>query len=140
MDTLAAPWTAPEIETLIRDWQSGKSASLIAAELRRSRNAVCGKVHRLGLPLGATQRIQMRAPSQSRRPLLTQPIQNDPPGKPHKPVRLFNLRSHHCRALLDASNQANPLYCGKPTVWLASGARSSYCAEHHKKFHQRRAP
>lgn len=43
-------WTEREIEILKARWSDGLSASEIALELRRfTRNAVLGKVHRLGL-------------------------------------------------------------------------------------------
>ena len=44
-------WTDDRIETLKRYWQDGYSASQIAQRLGGvTRNAVIGKVHRLGLP------------------------------------------------------------------------------------------
>jgi GcrA cell cycle regulator len=44
------PWTEERVEILKRLWQEGLSASQIAAELGGvTRNAVIGKVHRLGL-------------------------------------------------------------------------------------------
>ena len=44
-------WTRERVETLTNLWKSGKSASQIADELGEgvSRNAVIGKIHRLGL-------------------------------------------------------------------------------------------
>ena len=44
------PWTAERVESLTKLWQEGLSASQIAARLGDvTRNAVIGKVHRLGL-------------------------------------------------------------------------------------------
>ncbi|WP_415639385.1 GcrA family cell cycle regulator, partial [Paracoccus nototheniae] len=43
-------WTDERVETLKRMWSEGQSASAIAKELGGvTRNAVIGKVHRLGL-------------------------------------------------------------------------------------------
>ncbi|MEF9604761.1 GcrA cell cycle regulator, partial [Paracoccus sp. PXZ] len=43
-------WTDERVETLKRMWAEGQSASQIAKELGGvTRNAVIGKVHRLGL-------------------------------------------------------------------------------------------
>ena len=44
-------WTDERVEQLRKLWLDGKSASQIAAELANgiTRNAVIGKVHRLGL-------------------------------------------------------------------------------------------
>ena len=48
-------WTDERVETLKKLWGDGLSASQIAAELGGiTRNAVIGKVHRLG-PLGPRQ-------------------------------------------------------------------------------------
>ncbi len=64
-------WTDERVETLKKLWQEGHSASQIAKHLGGvTRNAVIGKVHRLGLSGRA-------APSQPTRPLY----------KPNRPVR-----------------------------------------------------
>jgi GcrA cell cycle regulator len=64
-------WTDERVETLKKLWQEGHSASQIAKQLGGvTRNAVIGKVHRLGLSGRA-------APSQPARPLY----------KPTRPAR-----------------------------------------------------
>ena len=71
-------WTDERVETLKKLWQDGLSASQIAAELGGvTRNAVIGKVHRLGLsgrgqPTSSVKR-QRRAQAPARRPA-RQPI------------------------------------------------------------------
>ena len=67
-------WTDERVEALKRLWQEGLSASQIAAEIGGvTRNAVIGKVHRLGLsgrgqPTSTAKR-QRRSPQQApRRP------------------------------------------------------------------------
>ena len=54
-------WTDERVETLRKLWLDGKSASQIAAELSNgiTRNAVIGKVHRLGL----SGRVKAPAPA-----------------------------------------------------------------------------
>src|SRR5258708_561821 len=48
-------WTDERVETLKKLWTDGLSASQIAAELGGiTRNAVIGKVHRLGMSASAT--------------------------------------------------------------------------------------
>lgn len=60
-------WTDERVETLKKLWQEGHSASQIAKQLGCvTRNAVIGKVHRLGLSGRA-------APSQPARPLFKAP-------------------------------------------------------------------
>jgi hypothetical protein len=136
-------WSSPEIETLTKDWLSGLSATLIGQKLQRTRSAVCGKVKRLGLPLGTSQRVKASKPKPPKSPTMPKPIVNksdDVPLPPSKPVRLFNLRRYQCRALLDASNALNPLYCGAPVARNEHGTRLSYCAKHCEIFYQRRVP
>ncbi|NTT86012.1 GcrA family cell cycle regulator, partial [Tabrizicola fusiformis] len=60
-------WTDERVETLKRMWAEGQSASQIAKELGGvTRNAVIGKVHRLGLSNragdGATHGEEAEAP------------------------------------------------------------------------------
>ena len=71
-------WTDERVETLKKLWQEGHSASQIAKQLGGvTRNAVIGKVHRLGLSGRA-------APSQPTRPLY----------KPARPPRPASTPSH----------------------------------------------
>jgi GcrA cell cycle regulator len=64
-------WTDERVELLKKLWEEGLSASRIAAELGGiTRNAVIGKVHRIGLsgrakaaPSGAPRQRKPRAPS-----------------------------------------------------------------------------
>src|ERR1700738_3220090 len=64
-------WTDDRVEQLKKLWESGVSASQIAAELGNvTRNAVIGKVHRLGLsgraksPSSAAPRQRKARPAQ----------------------------------------------------------------------------
>jgi GcrA cell cycle regulator len=61
-------WTDERVERLSALWLGGRSASQIAAELGEgvSRNAVIGKVHRLGLSGRATQPVAEAAPPRIR--------------------------------------------------------------------------
>lgn len=57
-------WTDERVETLKRMWAEGQSASAIAKELGGvTRNAVIGKVHRLGLSNRADEPEQTVAPA-----------------------------------------------------------------------------
>ncbi len=72
-------WTEERVERLRRLWAEGLSASEIARELGEgiSRNAVIGKVHRLGLPGRAPSRSgnARRAPQQGATPAAQQATQ-----------------------------------------------------------------
>ena len=64
-------WTDERVELLKKMWSDGKSASQIAKELGGvTRNAVIGKVHRLGLSnrAGATPAPSPAKPAQAERP------------------------------------------------------------------------
>ena len=70
-------WTDEKVELLRQLWLDGKSASQISAELGLgiTRNAVIGKVHRLGLsgraksPSAAAPRIRQRPSAATRAPI-----------------------------------------------------------------------
>ena len=68
------PWTEERVELLKKLWQDGLSASQIAAELGGvTRNAVIGKVHRLGLsgrgqPTSSIKRQRRAAAPVARQP------------------------------------------------------------------------
>ncbi len=78
MSDAGLPWTEERVELLKKLWTDGLSASQIAGQMGGvTRNAVIGKVHRLGLsgraktnaaPAQPRPRKVARAPSRSRRP------------------------------------------------------------------------
>lgn len=79
MNAFSNAWTEDRIEALKKLWEDGLSASQIAAELGRepfnrlpyvSRNAVIGKIHRMGL--GERAKGQQRSGASPRRPRNTQ--------------------------------------------------------------------
>lgn len=75
-------WTDERVEDLKKLWQDGLSASHIATQLGGvTRNAVIGKVHRLGL----TSRAQ---PSKPARPVIEPPNSNQAQAKPAAPRRI----------------------------------------------------
>ncbi len=76
-------WTDERVETLKRMWQEGQSASQIAKELGGvTRNAVIGKVHRLGLSnrVGATgeEEAEPAAPASALRAEAARPTAEPP--------------------------------------------------------------
>src|ERR1700682_2925899 len=70
---MPAGWTREAAEQLVALWQTGASGSLIAAAINRdhdtafSRNAVIGKVHRLGLAGRTVAAPRMGKPRPARR-------------------------------------------------------------------------
>src|SRR6478735_8196976 len=79
---LTMGWTDERVELLKKLWQDGLSASQIAKQLGGvTRNAVIGKVHRLGLSGRA-------APSKPARPAFRPPRPARPAAAPSPPRRI----------------------------------------------------
>jgi len=136
-------WTESRSSDLKRMWMEGQSASQIARQLGGvSRNAVIGKVHRMGLagrdrptPPRAVGRTNRRvfAPGQSssisiRRPAhaLGAPI----PSRPRGPeltatATILTLASEDCRWPIGDPKDAAFGYCGR-----RRGQHDSYCDHH----------
>ena len=75
-------WTDERVETLKKMWAEGQSASQIAKELGGvTRNAVIGKVHRLGL----SNRAGSSAPAPEKKPAKAAP-KKPAPAKPAEKV------------------------------------------------------
>jgi GcrA cell cycle regulator len=91
-------WTDDAVETLTRLWRQGDlSAAMIARRLGVTRNAVLGKIHRLGL-------------SRPRRP---RPVAIAPPPRPAKPRPVASAR----RAPASAPVRMSP----QPTAEIGPG-------------------
>ena len=122
-------WTDEQVEQLKSLWAQGLPCSQIAKEMDApSRNAIIGKVRRLGLerrregvnPLAARERAQ-RPPRPERafkpRPMpkfMPAPVIEVidlPPETPVNPVALFDLQDHHCRWPLGEPHH-EMLHCG----------------------------
>ena len=91
-------WTEDRVETLKRMWAEGQSASQIAKELGGvTRNAVIGKVHRLGLSnrAGGSSSATTAKPAAKDKPA-------KPAGKPSKPA----ARKPEAAAAAPASEQS----------------------------------
>lgn len=133
-------WTDERVELLKKLWSEGRTASQIAGELSNgiTRNAVIGKVHRLGLP------GRVKAPSMSMpRPRAPKPRINRPmmrganalalAPRPiedvavllSNPVTIIDLRESMCKWPLGDPTTPEFRYCG-----AASPVGVSYCTFH----------
>jgi GcrA cell cycle regulator len=146
---MASSWTPERIERLLALAEEGLSAEGIAERLGGvSRNAVVGKLHRLGKKLGllngnpkvprskymAPRKAKPRAP----RPRITKPriVHNSPPPlqvtvPTGAGVPFLEIERHQCRWPLwgdDHPPTEDKRYCGSPTA-----EESSYCAWHHRQ-------
>ena len=102
------PWSPGTVERLLILRAQGLKLSSIAADLGTTRSAIEHKLRRLRSQKPA------RATAAVRRPL-----------------KLFDLRPHHCRWIVFGSG-AEALFCGKPKV-----GTSPYCFEHTQQAWQK---
>ena len=128
-------WTDERVELLKKLWADGLSASQIANELGSvTRNAVIGKVHRLGLGGRQTPSPPRRAPS---RPRVAKPRRAKPRAQPRLAPRqtleplpqvgsatVATVRRGQCRWPIGEPGADDFRLCG------ALACRGAYCAPH----------
>ena len=147
-------WTEERVEQLKKLWTEGHSASQIANQLGGvTRNAVIGKVHRLGLSGRATPSRPVKRPPRLARPKPTpqrveKPATTTPEtapapttlpavaktAEPLEPAKLangdfasvLNIRESMCKWPIGDPMDKDFAFCGR----AASGG--PYCAEHAK--------
>jgi GcrA cell cycle regulator len=134
---MSATWTDDRVETLAKLWKDGLSASQIARSLGGvTRNAVIGKVHRLGLCGRATphvpgagrpdQRRERRGripPKKARRP--PQPPAPSPLPLPETGLAsIVSVGLGQCRWPIGEPQDETFCLCGRPRT------RGAYCASH----------
>ncbi len=93
-------WTPERIAEVERLWNEGLTTSEIGRRIGVSKNAVVGKVHRLGLPSRES------------------PIQR-------KPTTIVEVKGPTCLWPIGDPDEPNFHFCGKAAV-----ASRPYCAEH----------
>ena len=137
-----SPWTDAALVDLRRMWDEGRSCSLIAQALGLTRNAVIGKVHRLGLPKRKEVLLsrnserhypkQRSKPKPEKVPTLARlfnsavaeagPIMELPPDQSAFAVSLLDIQHNQCR--WPVSDEPF-LFCGDEK-WSGH----SYCLRH----------
>jgi GcrA cell cycle regulator len=144
-------WTPERIEALTRLWNDGEAASVIAAKLGEvTRNAVIGKVHRLGLAGRATTSRQPRPRRTSprrtggrsgmRKPVLrSRPCPATPDRLPPAPAALMlsvaQLTAATCHWPIGDPRAPGFGFCGARAT---PGDKQPYCATHQRFGHQPR--
>lgn len=140
MSNPAILWTAEQTEELKRLYGEGLSCSAIAAVMGKSRNAVIGRAHRIGLERrGAGKRAEIEAGNrrgskpQQPREKTTPRVRSLRPSQEQIELRvaavdplhigLLDLESHHCR--YPYGDTPNITFCGHQVF-----AGFSYCAPH----------
>jgi GcrA cell cycle regulator len=153
-------WKPEEDQQLVDYWKSGQSASLIAERFPgRTRNAVIGRVHRLGMSKKRTaethRRISRtmtrlrkieRQEREARQPKVTQasriqallksePLPEDIATDIAK-VSITDLEPHHCRwVCAPVKNIFEPVHCGNSRV-----LGTPYCEAHARRAYKPAAP
>tara|TARA_B100001250_G_scaffold387424_1_gene384806 strand:- start:587 stop:946 length:360 start_codon:yes stop_codon:yes gene_type:complete len=102
---MSEEWTPTRISILIALWNEGLTTSVIGEKLGVTKNAVVGKVHRLGLPTRGS------------------PIRQKP--KPAKVISLEELRPGMCSWPDGEPGKDDFRFCGDATV-----PDKPYCAHH----------
>jgi GcrA cell cycle regulator len=141
-------WTDERVALLRKLWAEGLSASQIAKQLGGvTRNAVIGKVHRLGLAGRATpsrpakrpvrpQRPRVIGPSAPRlRPASTVPAVFVPQleplrGEDGRTTTVLTLNEQTCKFPIGDPNDADFAFCGR------GAAGGPYCADHARLAYQ----
>ena len=130
-------WTAEEDAILNACWKSGMSARQIGPRVKKSRNAVIGRLHRLRLQDDPTRprrvKVKKEQPRMTRSyrkaapasaPVLTAtPLPPEPPV-PQGTLQLIDLEPHHCRYVF-GDTRAEHGFCGCNVV-----QGLPYCEEH----------
>jgi GcrA cell cycle regulator len=126
-------WTDALVEQLKTLLGDGLSSSQIGEKLGRTRNAIIGKVHRMGLALKNLNNGQRRNP-QPRHPRRIKVSTKSPNVSPPLPMEeaaqpctLFDLKYDSCKWPV---NDGVPefMFCGKPQA-----AGQPYCETHAAK-------
>ena len=136
-------WTDERVELLKQLWAEGLSASQIANTMGDvTRNAVIGKVHRLGLagraqpPRVSTATIGGRTLEKQSKTkgfgnIKDEVAQDEPERSTEERVTLLNLTRHTCRWPIGEPKTEDFYYCGARTK-----PDSPYCEEHAKLAYQ----
>lgn len=142
-NAMQTPWNSERVEQLTQLWREGFSASQIAARLGgATRNAVIGKVHRLGLPARRMRqrdqgRPRVRLPNARRQ--TPKPRAWRPVPVPHLPVfpqaepvslgvSIVELTPNTCRWPHGDPKGEFGGFCGHP---ISPG--SPYCPHHRRR-------
>lgn len=140
-------WTQERVENLKRDWADGLSASQIGTRLSiplhpLTRNAVLGKIHRLGLATRVSNPKIERTP---RVPRIQKPpklkateIIEIPADISPCAVSIEDIGMEQCRYPLGDPQLPGFMFCGAGKM-----ESSPYCTRHHRLTHtksERRGP
>jgi GcrA cell cycle regulator len=137
-------WTDARVRTLVALWKDGLSASRIATELGGvTRNAVLGKLHRLGLlgrrSAAARPRPEPRPRRRARRVGAAAAVRQEVPAHCEPSIdlpglvgQLEALRARQCRWPIGDPRSGGFGFCGRPAE------AGPYCAAHRRQAYRPR--
>lgn len=131
-------WTDERVEQLKKLWIEGLSASQIARVLGEvTRNAVIGKVHRLGLsgrvtPARPERPRYAKSPRRMLKPVLPPtPVFEEPEPEPGEWTTVMTLKERMCKWPIGNPGEESFRFCGR-----RAGDGMPYCNEHARKAYQ----
>ena len=131
---MTAGWTEDRVGALKKLWLEGQSASQIAKQLGGgvTRNAVIGKVHRLGLSGRAAPSQPARATFRPSRPRPAAPPTQAPSAMPDLPgtATVMTLGAHMCKWPIGDPSSTEFSFCGR------RASEGVYCVEHARVAYQ----
>ena len=125
---MSIEWTPERTETLTGLWKEGLSTAEIGRRLGVTKNAVVGKVHRLGLPKRQSPIAAKTAPAATAapaKPAVPKPAGPKPQVHKAEVVRLEGLRPGMCSWPIGEPGTESFHFCGGTAV-----PGKPYCAEH----------
>lgn len=143
-------WTDDVCKHLVALFHDGLSAAQISQQLGRgiSRNAVIGRLHRMGLSNGRSNRSKGGAGTHKRRPRAKVYVPNprkrkrvefkvpdrveDAAPPPHERVRMEDATLRHCCFPIGEPNGLDTQYCGRKV-----DVTQTYCDVHHAICHDK---
>lgn len=141
-------WTEARSDWAKQLWQSGWSAGQIGKELGLSRNAVIGRICRMGLSRNEAKPTVHATYPANRKPAIRtgsisktkikamekpKPIAEPLAPPPRAPVPLMDLEPHHCRWPIGAGEAV--LFCGSGRL-----VGRPYCPRHCGEAYTERQP
>jgi GcrA cell cycle regulator len=120
---IRTPWTADHIARAQAMWLAGRSAAAIGTALGLTRNAVIGKLSRLGVARGEA--------GEPARPAVLEKMRKPraPKAELAPTADLMALGPHMCRWPIGEPGAAGFGFCGRP-------AEESFCPAHRRRAYQ----
>lgn len=124
-------WTRQQVSKAVFMWEEGKTATEIAKRISKSRNAVIGKLNRLGIkkPNAAANKDPIQDQAMKDPPGSTDNVKKENDSQQIKvedqKLTLLFLNEKTCRWPIGDPSAKNFWFCGKPAQ-----LNKRYCAQH----------